>query len=351
MQRFYTLFFTMCTFGLFAQTTYLVENFDYDQGDEIRFHGWYAHSAGGTNPILVSAEGLSMATTPYAGNAIGNAAWVINNGSDENKPFSSWIRQPEAGQPDVHVYASFLMKPFGPIPEATGNTRPYFFHYGEYQEIEDPEFNGLSTAFRARTFIYPGTLPNTFRMNLSFNENEPDPLNQTNNYNSDEVHLIVVKYTSIAGEENDLVSLYVFRDGDDISQEPATPTIGPLVGTNRDVVLQAVALRQYQDDQNVIVDGIIVRDYWDLTGSTSTEEITAQSPVQVYPNPAAGGELFLSFTPTTSMQVNIIDMQGRVMLKDVSGSNRLDISNLNAGNYIVHILHDNKLYYQKLVIH
>src|SRR5690606_4667932 len=132
---------------------------------------------------------------------------------------------PDEGEPNVHTYVSFLLQPYGEIPLAEDNTRPYFLHLGEYNDIENPDPFDLSTAHRARTFIYPGTLPNTFKLNLSFNENEPDPLNQTSNYSSADVHLVVLKYTSIAGEENDEVSLYIFKPGDNISTEPSSPTI------------------------------------------------------------------------------------------------------------------------------
>jgi len=342
------MFLVASTYG---QTTFLEENFDYDSGVEIRFHGWNAHSAGGTNPILVSAEGLSLSNTQYAGNAIGRAAWVINNGSDENKPFNAWIPQPAAGEPDVHTYASFLMKPFGEIPEATGNTRPYFFHFGEYNDIDNPEFTDLSTAFRARTFIYPGTIPNTFQLNLSFNENEPNPINRTGNYSSDDVHLIVLKYTSIAGEENDLVSLYVFRDGDDASVEPSSPTIGPLTGTNRDVVLQAVALRQYQDDQNVIVDGIIVRDHWDMTGeTTSTSERRVRTDLKVFPNPVQIGEVNISTGQSGNLDFQINDIAGRLIHAGVIGDGRLDVSRLSPGVYFLNVQQGDQAYIQKLIV-
>ena len=352
MRRIYLFTLLFTTGWLFGQSTFLVEHFDYNQGDEIRMHGWNAHSAGGTNPIKVSAEGLALATSNYAGNAVGNAAWVINNGSDENKMLSTFVPQPNEGQGSVSTYASFLVKPFGPIPEATGTIRPYFFHFGEYNDIENPEPTDLSTAFRARTFIYPGTIPNTFRMNLSFNENEPNPANITGNYNADQTHLVVVKYTSIAGVDNDEVSLFIFRDGDDFISEPANPTIGPLTGTNRDVVIQAVALRQYQDNQNVIVDGIIVRDHWDMTGeSTSTAEPLMQDgPISIYPNPSTDGNLFIKSEFVGPIQVTIFDLSGKVMIHENSNSNFLSVQNLKAGMYLIHATQNNRTYYQKLII-
>ncbi len=338
-------------FTSFGQKTLLVENFDYDAGAQLRDHGWTSHSAFETSPILVSSEGLSMLSTAYAGNNIGNAALVINNGSDENKPFTSYVEQPNEGEAPKHTYASFLMKPNGEIPVATGTIRPYFFHFGMYSDTENPEFSSLSTAFRARTFIYPGTLPNTFRLNLSFNENVPDEANLTSNFNSNNVHLIVLKYTSIAGADNDEVSLYVFKDGDDISSEPTTPTIGPLKGTNMDVVLQAVALRQYQENQNVIVDGIIVRDHWDLTSDPSSVRDNVSSPLlKIYPNPVNNNIVTIESSSQEPMKISITNIQGSQILNSSDYDNSIDVSGLKSGVYILQINQNHKIQNHKLVI-
>lgn len=335
-----------------GQTTFLVENFDYDAVTEIGFQGWTAHSGAGTNPILVSSEGLSMSTNMYAGNGIGRAALVINNGSDENKAFSASVPQPADGAAPVHTYASFLVKPNGAIPEAMGTTRPYFFHFAQYQEPDMPDPTSISTAFRARTFIYPGTLPNTFSLNLSFNQNEPDIANRTGNYNSDQTHLLVVKYTSIAGADNDLVSLYVFKEGDNIATEPATPTIGPLTGTNMDITLQAVALRQYMDDQNVIVDGIIVRDHWNMTGNTSSVNSNAlDASLKVYPNPVNNGIINISTAQPGALEVRLHDMSGRTLVQQITADGSVDVSSLNKGVYLLHVIQDKQAFTRKLIVH
>lgn len=352
MKNIFTFLFIFWGLAHYGQNTLLVENFDYDAGVQLRDNGWNPHSGVETNPISVSSDGLSLLTTDYAGNGKGRAALVINNGADENKPFSSYVPQPADGESPVYTYASFLVKPNGEIPEATGNIRPYFFHLGQYQNAENPDFSSLSTAFRARTFIYPGTLPNTFRLNLSFNENVPDEANLTGNLNSNNTHLVVVKYTSIAGPDNDEVSLYVFKDGDDISSEPASPTIGPLKGTNQDVTLQAVSLRQYQEGQNVIVDGFIVRDHWDMTSDPSNVyDVETVSDIKIYPNPALGSWVNIISKSTSPMHITVNDIEGRPVMQSVLIDKSLDVSRLTKGVYIVRVKQDNKTYSQKLLLH
>lgn len=239
---------------LLAQTTYVSDNFNYPAGNELTEHGWYAHSAAGTNPILVGTPGLSWAG--YIGSGVGNAALINNIGQDINKPFSSNISSES-------VYASFLMKVSAPFSaDGTG----FFMHYGYFTNnlTPDADYANLALAFRGRTFVVQGTDPDTqFKLGLSFNATATS--GETSDLNIGQTYLVVLKYEFIAGELNDEVSLYVFAEGDDIATEPATPTIGPFLGTAADApALQAIALRQYHADQDVTVDGLYVKNTWDI---------------------------------------------------------------------------------------
>src|SRR2546423_593103 len=58
--------------GAHADTSLLVEDFNYTAGDLLTAHGWSAHSGAGTNAIAVVSPGLTYAGYPSSG--IGNAA-------------------------------------------------------------------------------------------------------------------------------------------------------------------------------------------------------------------------------------------------------------------------------------
>lgn len=347
----FTVFFSV---ALCAQeTTLLVENFDYNQGEEIRLHGWYPHSNGGTNPILVSNEGLSWTKTAYLGSGIGRAALVTNNGSDENKPLSKYIQQPADGEQPINTYASFLVKPNGEIPPVPSeSTRPIFFHFGEYNDVATPDFTSLSTSFRGRVFIYPGNAANTVKFNLSFNANAPDAATETGDYSINEPVLLVVKYSSIAGADNDEVSLYIFKDGEDIGTEPAKPTIGPLKGTNRDAVLQSIALRQYQDGQNIIVDGILVKNKWELLeAASSTNAYRQNTKLTIAPNPATSGFINVELGTEHSFEVNVYDLLGKLILQQKILNKTLDISSLPKGIYLLQASKNELQATHKLVVY
>lgn len=236
---------------------YVAENFDYAAGSKLTDNNWYAHSAAGNNSILMSNNGLNW--TGYVGSGIGNAALVNNTGEDVNKPFPANIDFGEA-------FTSFLIEVNNPsFPGGEG----FFFHYAFYSDgVANSDFSNITTAFRGRTHLAQGSSSNQFKIGLSFNSG--DPTEVTNDLNIGETYLVVVKYKFIEGENNDEVSLYLFEEGADISSEPSTPTLGPFTrsGSAGDApYIQAVALRQYNENQDITVDGIYVRNEWNLVDS------------------------------------------------------------------------------------
>ena len=239
------------TIGGYAQNPLLVEHFNDTANAPLTNLGWYAHSAATTTPQVVVSPGLSLTQTAYPGSGVGNAGGVLNNGQDVNKPFSANV---DTGS----VYTSFLVKANGTVVNG------YFFHYAEYSNIATPNYTSITSAFRARTFVLPGTNPATqFKLGLTFNSATVTG-DTTANLTIGTTYLVVVRYKCVPGAANDEVSLWVLADGSSITSLPAVPTLGPLTNTAVSGVpapdltaVQGIALRQYATGQNVIVDGII----------------------------------------------------------------------------------------------
>ena len=233
------------TIGGYAQNPLLVEHFNDTANAPLTNLGWYAHSAATTSPQVVVSPGLSLTQTAYPGSGVGNAGGVLNNGQDVNKPFSANV---DTGS----VYTSFLVKANGTVVNG------YFFHYAQYSNIATPNYTSITSAFRARTFVLPGTNPATqFKLGLTFNSATVTG-DTTSNLTIGTTYLVVVRYKCVAGAANDEVSLWVLADGSSIASLPPVPTIGPLTGTAADLTaVQGIVLRQYATGQNVIVDGII----------------------------------------------------------------------------------------------
>lgn len=234
---------------------FVAEKFDLAPGTPLVGNGWFSHSGGNTNPIVTSDAPLSW--QGYVGSGVGTAALVTNNGQNINRPFPTDIVEGTA-------YASFLMKVNAPFPESGSGV---FFHYGYYTNVNpNQEYSNLANAFRARTHVAQGDSADSFKLGLTFNA--ANPIDLTGNYTIGETLLVVVKYEFFEGDGTDEVSLFVFNEGADISEEPTEPTLGPFTrtGTAGDApALQAIALRQFNANQDVTVDGIYVRNEWNLT--------------------------------------------------------------------------------------
>lgn len=334
MKKIYLFVFLCVSSFTFAQAPLLTEDFDYTAGDLLTTKGWNVHS-GTTNPILTTSPGLTFAG--YVGSNIGLSAGVNNTGQDLNKLFTA--------QAVGTVYTSFLVN-------ATANTGfgGYFFHYF------DPLAN---TSFRARTFIKPvsGKMQIGFSFNASLAQDSlPNAL-----LNFGETYLFVVKYQILDGIENDKVSLYVFKAGDNFLTEPTVPTLGPLVATpalttpfalGPDIIPTGVALRQFEAAQRITVDGFRVKTSWQLASDLTTN-ITPKINEQAnlfYPNPVTNGFLNLTTESKSVKNIAIFDLVGKKVFNESSISNKVDISKLNAGIYILEVTADNQINSSKLVI-
>ena len=212
-----------------------VENFDFPAGDNLSIHGWTAHSGIGTQSITVNNGGLTFPGYPLSG--IGNAALVDNNGEDVHRLFENVTTGA--------VYYAFMA-------DVVNNPTGYFIH------LAPNPHNTFD--FRARVWI-KGTSPNT-SFGLSYASS--DTIFTPQSYSLGSTYLVVVKYEIVAGDFNDIVSLFVFSSSDPLPPTEPAPTIGPITNatTSADIIPGSINLRQYNASENVIVDGIRIGTTW-----------------------------------------------------------------------------------------
>lgn len=290
-----TLIITILTATVFGQVLF-EENFSYPANELLTNHGWTAHSAPGTNSIRVYTPGLTYAG--YAGSGIGNAAKVDTSGEDVNDTF--------ALQTSGTVYAAFMVN----IEKAT-TTGDYFFHLSS---------NPLSTYyFTGRVYA-----KNDGSGNIAFGltkMNETPVTYTSYSYSLNITYLIVLKCDIIAGDSNDIFSLFIFDSGVP-SGEPGTPAIGPYTYTNKADAsdIGSVALRQGSaaSAPRVIIDGILIKTTWDFTG-TGIEENGLPSTqnlltLNISPNPfASATNISFNIAPQNLRSIKIYDATGNLV--------------------------------------
>lgn len=291
----------------------LFENFDYGTtpGDLTGVSGgnWTVHS--GTGAVAYTNTSLSMAG--YSSSGIGGSV-IVNGalGEDVNRSFTE--------QTTGTVYFSALVN----ISAAT--TGNYFLHLkdtstgfrGRVAAKDDGSGNILfGIASSTTTYVY-GTTP--FNLNTTY--------------------LVVASYNIDSGVSN----LFVLTAP--VATEPATPEATD-TGTSG-TAISAVALRQSGGIPTAIVDGINVATSW--ASVLSTNEFNASTGFKVYPNPTSLGYINISSNNTDSMSVKVFDVLGKQVLNQTVNNNRLNLSTLNSGIYIMKISQNNATVTKKLVI-
>ncbi len=266
----------------------LNENFSYTPGTNLTANGWVAHNAGGTNPIPVANFGLAYPGYPSSG--IGFAAGPLApSGEDDNRTF--------AQQTTGTVYLAALVAMNG--AQAAGD---YFLHLASAP---------VSTSFFGRVFARSsGT---GYQLGLGFTTETP--VYGATVYPFGQPQLVVVKYTFLAGLNNDQVALFVNPTPNATEPPPTLATSNPVAVDASN--LGGVALRQGSASASAspVVDGIRVGRTWgDAIGQTWAILASAGPGGQIAPSGGVtvpnGGSVMFNVTPAPSFAIQDVLVDG-----------------------------------------
>ncbi|NHB70412.1 endonuclease, partial [Perlabentimonas gracilis] len=201
----------------------LVEYFEYESDITLSSLGWSAHSGHGTNPIKVVAPSLEF--EGYHGSGKGNAVALYSYGEDVNTKF------PE--QTQGTVYIAFM------VQTQSTNSEGYFLHLGQTE---------LETNFFARVWV------NDTGTGIGIGTGSSNPSSFVS-ITTGTPWLVVVKLNI----DTKLSELFVFNSFPHSEPSSANTSVTETkifdnVGT--------IALRQFNENQRVLVDGIRVGTTW-----------------------------------------------------------------------------------------
>ncbi len=147
--------------------------------------------------------------------------------------------------------------------------------------------------------------------------------------------------------------------GYDFDNNILTLTINPTIGGSATPTLAVVPVAPFtslggfmfrQDGDNtptIIIDELRIDTIPNVTLGTSQNEITG---LKMYPNPVANGKLFIETTANAERTVTVFDVLGKQVLNTISSENEINVSELNAGVYVVKISEEGKTATRKLVV-
>uniref|UniRef100_UPI00404B3C3B T9SS type A sorting domain-containing protein n=1 Tax=Flavobacterium sp. TaxID=239 RepID=UPI00404B3C3B len=183
------------------------------------------------------------------------------------------------------------------------------------------------------TFITPEVVTaNTLNTSIEAYESELVVINGSNFTTADGTLVFATNTNYNLNDGDDIVFRALFAEADYIGQ------IVPSGNASR-VVLVGRSGATVQ---------VTARDLADVT--LSTRAFDAIDGLTMYPNPLTGNTLNFSSAINAEMNVQIFDILGKQVLNAKVNNNTLNVSNLNAGVYIVKITEEGKTATRKLIV-
>lgn len=289
MKKITALFCLLTALSLAHAEVLLVENFDYTAGNALTAYGWTTTYNGGTSVTAIT-NGLEF--DGYAGCGIGNGA-LISGQDSNNQPHKAFTKQTSGS-----IYVAFMLQPYIVAKQS------YFF--------------SLRDAISISTFNFVGRiyLNEHYQIGLSFyTSSAVAPVFDTQTLDAETVYLVVLKYTMIAGDQNDRLDLYLLDAY--TATEPTTPLLSVTNTTScADIYPENIVLRSNSNDDWIVVDGIRVATTWSETvaagtcPATGTVRPTADH-ANYYTTPQA-----LHLQLTTDETIFIYDTTGKCVYRE-----------------------------------
>mgnify|MGYP000442242511 CR=1 FL=1 len=317
MKKLYFLFTALLIVSISFGQTLLEEDFDYggSAGDLTTISGanWVNHS--GSSTVLYDINSLTMASYPSSGVG-GSATIAVPNSEDVNRTFTE--------QTTGTIYFSALVN-----ISAVGSGN-YFFHLKDTGNQFRARI-GAKDDGSGKILFGIGATSSTLTYGTT-----PFDLNTT--------YLIVGSFNI----DTSLSNLYILSSHS--ATEPGVPE-ATNTSTNTDA-MSAVAFRQSSNIPTATIDGVRVGTTWNNT-VVSTVLNTKDNQIEgfsMYPNPTNKGYVNISSRSSSKMEVSVYDILGKQVVNETVANKKLDVSNLNAGVYIMKVSQNEASITKKLVI-
>ena len=102
--------------------------------------------------------------------------------------------------------------------------------------------------------------------------------------------------------------------------------------------------------RNTVAEGILIDNVLLVKSSTISTQDDTLGKFSVYPNPVTNGFVTIASKSNETIQVAIFDITGKQVLTNALVNNRLNVSRLTAGVYIMNLTQNGKTTTKKLVI-
>ena len=283
------------------------DSFDYDDGSLISSSNWNNFSG---------AEGDLQV---YNGKVI-----ITNDGTlseDASVSFS-----PVQGV----LYYAFDFSVNNPGEPISGGDYEYFAIF------KDDGFN-----YRARIDIVAANNEgNDFTVGISSKGSTADAI-WPDDLNFDTTYRVTVKYD----QDQNIAQLWINANSETDASILGDDEIDP--GTS----ITQFGLRQASSssDETILIDNLSISQTFSETLSTN-QNLSSNQTIGLYPNPTNKGYVNISANISGVITANVYDILGKVIISSKIDNNRLDVSNLKSGMYVIKIKQNDIITTKKLII-
>lgn len=305
------LLFIFCG-SVFSQTLFQ-DDIVYPVRDSLEgLGGWNRSGLNSPYNVKIVAPGLSF--PGYSGTGTGNTLLFTNN-PDGDIVLHSFPTQTEG---NVYLACMIRVDSLG-----TNATQGYNICF---------DAAGSSTNLNTQLYVQKST-SNTFKFGI---RKRGSVAYTSSVYNISTTYLAVMKYSFIAGADNDSAKLFIFSSSIP-SNEPVSPAAFSVTGTDNVNIGEVAVTNLYSQGtalnlSNIKIDGIRISTSWINLGLTGIEQTSATVPSgyylgQNFPNP---------FNPVTNIYFSIPEAQNvRIVIMNMLGEEITELINndLAAGTF------------------
>jgi hypothetical protein len=333
MKKLYFLSLLLLTSLGFAQTTDSFTGTGF-----LTNNGWVKHSGATAEQLTIIAtpsdSGNSLFKTGLAASTGNRISVLSTDTEDANKELTTPIT--------TTAYFSVLVKALN-TTSLQANTAS-----GDYTLCLGATSGVSVTSFSARIYIRNGSVADTVNYGvLNTSGGTATPSYLATNFPINQTVFLVVKY-DIASNTASL-----WANPTPGVAEPTADATNSTGTTAAPAQIASIAVRQGSGTGNVEIDELRIATTWALVtpaGTASTKSFDAIAGLSMYPNPVSGNVLNISSAANSAMNVAIFDILGKQVINTKVNNNTVNISNLNAGVYIVKVTEDGKTATRKLVV-
>ncbi|WCO01384.1 T9SS type A sorting domain-containing protein [Psychroserpens ponticola] len=302
----------------------LYEGFDYTEGSQLIDAANWANISDSSDEVLVAGPGGLTYPNLADSNQLGNHVTFDGGGSDPEIQFTPVT--------SGAIYASFLIN-------ITDNA-----------SVDTPGYFAVLGGFDARLWTVPGTNPGEYQIGIS-NVNTAPTAGELDStvLTTGTTAFIVMSYDLTTGT----ISAWV--NPSDATFGGSAPTASASSTESGDVVTSFNQFAIRQDSTNetafTLFDELRIGTSWaDVTPTTLSIDDFSSNRFKVYPNPTSLGYVNIASANSEAISVTVFDILGKQVINETLSNNRLNVSALNTGVYIMKVTQNNASVTKKLII-